>query len=215
MTRIRASNESALAISTVCCWATESSRTREPGEIAPLDAAARPAASAVASSIARLSTNGPARRLAAEKDVLGDRPLREEVELLVDDADAPLLRLPRVAEADLLAVEEDRSRRRVDRRRRGSSSGCSCRRRSRRRRHGPRRPQIEVDLAEHRHAEEALGDAAHLEQRRGWLAGNLGRPSACQAPTTAVLRPSSGVPCPRPQCHPARRARRAPSPRRP
>ena len=50
------------------------------------------------------------RWLAAEKDVLGDRPLREEVELLVDDAHPPLLRLPRVAEADLLAVEEDRPR---------------------------------------------------------------------------------------------------------
>ena len=108
MTRISASNESALAISTVCCWATESSRTSEPGEIAPLDAelGQQPGSGLLHCPVV---DERSARRLAAEEDVLGDGALGEEVELLVDDADAALLRLPRVAEADCFAVEEDRA----------------------------------------------------------------------------------------------------------
>ena len=156
----------------------------------------------------------PAHRLAAEEDVLRDRPLRQEVELLVDDADAGSLGILRVAEAHFLAGHANRSglgdvrsgedlhQRRLARavlaQHRVDLSGA----------------QVEVDLAEHRDAEERLADAAHLEQRRGWLAGNLGDRRRVRHPPPPFSVPRRGA-LSRPQCRPARRARRAPSPRRP
>jgi hypothetical protein len=47
--------------------------------------------------------------LAAQPDVLGDRALEEEVELLEDGGHAGALRLDRVAEGDLLAPDHDRA----------------------------------------------------------------------------------------------------------
>ena len=48
-----------------------------------------------------------ARRLAAEKDVLGDRHLRDRAQFLLDDGDARRQRLGGTAELDLAAVAPD------------------------------------------------------------------------------------------------------------
>ena len=103
---MRASSESALTISTTCCWATGQARTGVRGE-ADRRRAPR-AARRSRSSIPRRSTT-PRARLAAEEDVLGDGAVRQEVELLVDDRDAGLLAPRRVVERDLLAVDPDRA----------------------------------------------------------------------------------------------------------
>ena len=138
MTRIRASMDRALAISTVCCCATESRLTSLPGRHPTVDAQLcqelsggrrhRPAVD-----------DRPAHRFAAEEDVLRDRPLRQEVELLVDDADAGSLGILRVAEAHLLARPRESCRRRARALRRGSSSASTCPPRSRPAPRGPRR----------------------------------------------------------------------------
>ncbi len=109
------------------------------------------------------------RWLAAEKDVLGDRPLGEEVELLVDDAHPPLLRLAGVAEADLFAVEEDRPRVGLigadEDLHQGALAGAVLADDGM----DLTGHDVEIDRIEDRHAEEALGDAAHLKQRHARL----------------------------------------------
>src|SRR5207249_1871399 len=49
----------------------------------------------------------PARRLGAERDVVRDRQVRQQAELLVDDADPELVRTPRRRDVDLLALDLD------------------------------------------------------------------------------------------------------------
>ena len=80
-----------------------------------------------------------ARRLAVDEDVLGDRAVGQEVELLEDDRDAGRLRLDRVGEVLRLAVDQRPRRRRARARRPGPSSASTCRRRSRPRPRGSRR----------------------------------------------------------------------------
>jgi hypothetical protein len=109
MTRMRASSDSALAISTVCCSAIESSRTVWPARIVPARAEALEQRVRVALHPPRVDHPAP-HRLAAEEDVLGDGPVGEEVELLVDDRDAVVLGVERVVQLDRLAVDGDRAR---------------------------------------------------------------------------------------------------------
>src|SRR5215813_9022498 len=80
MMRMRARSDSALAISTSCCSPTRSRATTLAGE---------------------------ALRLAPEKDVLGHRQLRHEVQLLMDDGDAVPLGLARRMDCDGRAVDDD------------------------------------------------------------------------------------------------------------
>ena len=68
--------------------------------------------------------------LAAEVDVLGDRALRQQVELLEDRRDAGVLGLERVTEASPPRRPARSCRRRAGRRPRAASSGSTCRRRS-------------------------------------------------------------------------------------
>ena len=81
----------------------------------------------------------PAARLAADEDVLRHGQVGHQVQFLVDDADAELLRGARARDLDLLALEEDAPAVLVDRRRRAPSSASTCPRRSRPSGHAPRR----------------------------------------------------------------------------
>ena len=76
-------------------------------------------------------------RLAADRDVLGDREVRAEVDLLVDRAHPGALRLERMRELDARPVELDLARIAGSTRRSAPSSACSCRRRSRPSARGP------------------------------------------------------------------------------
>ena len=135
-------------------------------------------------------------RLAPEKDVLGDGPFGQQVELLVDDGDALLLRLAGVPEAYRLPVEQYLPRvRRVGPGEHLHQRGLA----------GPVLPDDRVDLTgpalqihpvEHPHADEALLDAPHLQQRRALVlaqAPTSRTPSAAitLAPTTPASSPSS------------------------
>ena len=127
----------ALAISTSCCLPTPMSLIRVSGS------SFRPTrASSSSASRRRLPVDDAAAgRLVAEEDVLGDRQLGDQRELLVDDHDAGVLAGADVAELALLALVDDRRRCRcrTGRPRTAPSSGSTCRRRSRRRSRGSRR----------------------------------------------------------------------------
>ena len=69
-----------------------------------------PAGSRARRSMPRRSIQGPMPRLMAERQVLGDRERLDEVQLLVDDADALGERGGRIAEPDLPAVDLDPAR---------------------------------------------------------------------------------------------------------
>ncbi len=111
MIRMRASSDTALAISTICCWPIRRSSTSMSGRM----------------SASSRSRNSPARRscalwsmcedaageLARGEDVLGDRQIAEQVELLEHDADAARHRVARRGERHLLAVEQDPAVRRL------------------------------------------------------------------------------------------------------
>ena len=103
ITRIRASIARAFAISTNCCWAID----RSP---APVSAADRrtEAGEQTLCIVAHLAPikHAVARRLDAEKDVLRDAPVRQEAQLLMDNADAGAARCNGVRKFDLLAIEE-------------------------------------------------------------------------------------------------------------
>ncbi len=70
----------------------------------------RSSASAALRRIARHWMLPEAARLAADVDVLGDREVGAEVDLLVDGADAGMLRLERAGEEHRAALELDRAR---------------------------------------------------------------------------------------------------------
>ena len=55
----------------------------------------------------RQRTTLPAVRFPPDEDVLLDREVRHEIELLIDDGDAEVLRLAGAVEDDRLAVEDD------------------------------------------------------------------------------------------------------------
>ena len=80
--------------------------------------------------------------LAAEEEVGGDAQVLRQVQLLVDQDDAPAQGVGHAGQAHLLASHRDGCRRPADRCRPGSSSAWTCRRRSRRRRPAPRRPGL-------------------------------------------------------------------------
>ncbi len=110
----------ALAISTSCCLPIESVLTMVCG------ATSRPTIARYLrdSAIHRpLVDQAEADRLAAEKQIGGDREVIGQVELLVDQRDADVERLGDGRESHCLAVDEHLDRRRaIGRRRRFSSS---------------------------------------------------------------------------------------------
>src|SRR5690606_20537734 len=104
-------------------------------------------------------------------DVLGDSAVRQEVELLMDDADAGTLGVARMMEVDLLAEQRDGA----DVRLVGASEDLHERRLTRavlaRQRMYLAAAALEVDRIECREVAEALGDALHLQGlfvRRRW-----------------------------------------------
>ena len=118
MTIRRERMESARAISTICCSATERSRTRrhrvdvEPDALRDARASPPPCAPV---------DEEPRARLAADEDVLGDRHVRGERELLVDRDDAELsARRAGSRQRHRLAGEVDRAGDPAAARRRGS-----------------------------------------------------------------------------------------------
>jgi hypothetical protein len=105
--------------------------------------------------------------LAAEHDVLGDREVGEEVDLLVHGRDARRLRLGGAAEGDLLAGERDGAGvDEVDARERLDERGLAGAVLAHERVHLARE-HAEVDAVERLHAREADRDAAHLDDRGG------------------------------------------------
>ena len=93
----------ALAISTICCSATERSRTSRADR-----RRARPRP--VSAQVRRCSSpqpTAPANRHPADEDVLVHREGRHQVEFLIDRDDAELLRGMRVGQMQLGAVEDD------------------------------------------------------------------------------------------------------------
>src|SRR5882724_1088799 len=103
-------------------------------------------------------------RLASQEDVLGDREVRHQVELLVDDAHTRVDHGARAGAAHLLAAQPDLALVRAvdsgqDLHERGLPGPVLTRQRV-----DFRRVQVEVDAVERADAGEALADAAHPEQ---------------------------------------------------
>ena len=93
---VRSRVVSAFAISTICRCARLSRWSGVSG--VDVHARDRRAARAVAAvQPPPVDDAGPARRRGAEEDVLGDRQVRDEVQLLVDDADAERERVARAS----------------------------------------------------------------------------------------------------------------------
>ena len=139
MIRMRASSDSALAISTSCCSPTRSVPTarvgveaRCPSRLEQLRAAPRLRAGDRRSSPAISASRG--RERCCRRRVSSGH----QVQLLVDDGDAGRLGVAALGEAHRRAVERGSRRRSRDRCRRGSSSASTCRRRSRPSAHGSR-----------------------------------------------------------------------------
>ena len=145
-----------------------------------------------------------ARRLAVDEDVLRDGPVGEQVELLEDDRDAGGLGLDRVVEGVRLAVDQDLA----------GVGGMHAREHLHQRRlAGPVLADDRVDLAgaavdvdavQDLDAEEALADAAHLEQlghaqtsthaARSAEARTASMSCALRAPSANVGSPSGAPP---------------------
>ena len=117
MISTRAFRLSALAISTICSRAMPSSRTRARGDtFTPTRSQEH-----LGVRLHPLPVDHPeAARLAPQEDVLGDREVGDEVELLVDGGDPEPLGVLRTVDAHLLAADQDPARRRGGRRRRAS-----------------------------------------------------------------------------------------------
>ena len=80
---------SALAISTICCWASESGDTGVSGEKLAPSRSRQGCDHARAAWRLSTSLQEPGRaRLAADEDVGGDVEIVEEIEFLVDEGDA-------------------------------------------------------------------------------------------------------------------------------
>ena len=151
------------------------------------------------------------RSVAPEADVLGDRQVRAEIDLLVDGADAQPLRVERARRLDLVSLEEDAA---------GVGGVDSSQDLDQGRLPGPVLPhdgmdfageQAEVDFRERLDAREALRDALHLEHRDGFAhhvsSAEEERPRRPAPPprssrSRAVSTAGSGTPSQRP---PARR----------
>jgi hypothetical protein len=118
-------------------------------------------------------------RQRAEEQVLGDRHLREQRQLLVDDGDAGALRVARRAQRRRRAIDDDRAlvaavrmhaREQFDQRRLAGAVFTA-------ERVDFAGAQREADTVERGHAAEALDDAARLEDR-GRAHGRGGRRAA-------------------------------------
>ena len=179
MTTSLASIDSARAISTICCSATERSETSRRGSTVKPDLGGR--APRVRRCSSPQSTRPPAHRQAADEHVLGHRQRRDQVEFLVDRDDAEQLRRMRAAQPHLGAVEGDRARvgRWAPARILSSvllpapfspSSACTS-----------PRPTSKSTAAQCLHAGKALGDPGHAQKQ------GLARPS----PRAPWLRPTS------------------------
>src|SRR5690606_30185944 len=110
-------------------------------------------------------------RFPSEEDVLGDGAIRQEVELLVDDADATLLRLTGMVELHRLAIEHDLPGIRLvdpgDDLHQGRLAGTVLA-------HDGMdlaRKDVEVDVVQRPHTRERLRDPAQREQGRRRRAG--------------------------------------------
>jgi hypothetical protein len=128
--------------------------------------------------------------LAAHEDVLGDGAVREEVELLVDDPHPGGLRLRGMVEGLLHAVDPDRAgvlrvHAGEDLHQRRLAGAVLADERV-----DLAGAQVEVDAVQDVDAEEALADAAHLEQRRGRV-GHAGTsvhaPEAAERSTVSTI----------------------------
>jgi hypothetical protein len=109
---------------------------------------------------------GPA-RLAPDEDVLRDREVGHQVELLVDDADPELLGVLGTVDGHPLPVEEELALvGRVDAGQQLHQRGLAGAVLADQRQHLAA-AQVEVHVLERLDAGEALGDPAHLQQRVG------------------------------------------------
>ena len=148
-------------------------------------------------------------RLAPQRDVLGHREVRDQVQLLVDDADAAPVRIARAGDLHQLAVQPDLAR--VP----GLGAAQDL---HERRLAGAVLAQQDVHLArahlqvhpvQRDHAGEALADALHLQGGRG-VSGWWGS----QGPLRAAGVRTSGWSPPSRACRSARRRGRARASRR-
>ena len=98
------------AISTSWRSASESEPTTRSGRMPPTPI--RSSASSAVLLTVSSSITSTAGRLRAERQVVGDREVGQEAQLLVDDADAKVVRVGRSADLDRLAPELDRAGRR-------------------------------------------------------------------------------------------------------
>ena len=133
----RASRTSRRAISTSCRSPIESDSTAVPSCTWRRPSWSRTLARVLGQTAAPVDERHVE---ATEIDVVLDAELGDEAELLVHERDPVRLRVVRVPERDLLAVEADHAFVRLGRARRVPSRACSCRRRCARRSRGPRRP---------------------------------------------------------------------------
>jgi hypothetical protein len=114
-----------------------------------------------------------AARLPADEDVLRDRQVGHQVELLVDDADAELLRMAWAGDAYGLAVEQEFARvRRVDARKQLHERRLAGAVLSDEGEHLAV-AQVETHVLQRPYPWEALRDAAHLKQRRRSAPGHV------------------------------------------
>src|ERR1700721_1696718 len=111
MIKIRASSDSALAISTNCCSPILSSAMRRCASISmPRRFKSALAALMIrpwSTKAPRISGSPPRRRLAAEEDVLGRGQFRNQVQFLVNDRDASALSVLNAREANRRALDPD------------------------------------------------------------------------------------------------------------
>ena len=102
-------NESALAISTICCWATARPETRARGIEVDVELLEQRLGVAVERLLVQPEADALPPRLAPDEDVLGDREVAHQVQLLVDDADPHVLRGARGVDLHLGALDADRA----------------------------------------------------------------------------------------------------------
>ncbi len=109
-----------------------------------------------------------AAKLAAEIDVLGDRQVRRQRQLLVDDGDAGALGVLRTVDRQRLAADQDLAARIGAVRARedlhqGGLAGAVLAHQGQ----DLAAPRLQPDVAQRAHAGEGLGDPPHLQRRRG------------------------------------------------
>ena len=129
---------------------------------------------------------------ASDEDVLGDRHVRGERELLIDRDDAGALGVVGRREGDRLAEQLDLPRIGAVRARQDLEQGRLAGPVLAEERMDLGGPHFEMDVLERAHAREALADAGHLEDgaRRGFAGADESAAGAL-----AIQGPSPGIPC--------------------